>query len=1114
MASWPWSIVRTGWKKRRAVHQRKRQRLRRRVEPIQCLAELLEKRAMMAVVAPTYDVIRDLGNEFEASIRLHNHGSEAVEDWAVSFEYDADISSIWGGTIIGREGNRYTIANEGWNSNLEAGRSILFSFIGSTDTPVAELDSPASYAVNGELLVGDGETSANSSSELIALETELKNSIVDAASGSYEATFIKVNEWDSGFIGEVVIQNKSEHTLAGWEVEFDFAGEIEAAWKGSVVARSGSRYTVRGEMQNPDVSPGGAISFQFHGKSDESESWSLFNLRVSGICDGPQPLEQSTRPAVLQLPSPRLAPVPDAIDGAGKVFTLHSTHVDIVDFDSTQDRLHFGASSSHGLTLAKTISGEPAVVNLWADTLESQIISGVQFDELSIENFSVVANEHLRQDIGGALSWESGIGPRDSDTVYIRSHEVGVHERIQGFDPAKTSLSFLYFSSRARLSIDDTAEGILISAKGTGQSVLLVGVSKSQLLPHNIEFHHDQINESKLQKQFGFSAEEVRMVSRSELLTPVAPTGTETDGHQVRYGSGDLRNGYDSDIYSVVASTTEYMILADDAGLAYISGYGAEPIPITRADNYWQGHVPVSREGASLMAAARDDLGRLRVLDGTGTNVYAWILDDNGLYIGEEGPADTSIGTKERLFQYDIDEDGGLDPIAGVNSGNDGDEHWGEAYFAPYVDMAFWSAPNLTEIAATRGTSLLTLAFVLATTDGKTAWGGVDSLALDSQSDRSLAIDQSIASFQAAGGNVMVSFGGAADNSLAYAYAVQGKTPHELADAYLQVIDKYALNRVDFDIEGTAISDPASIALRSNALSLLQQARPDVEIWYTLPALPSGLTYNGMNVVRSALQAGVVLDGVNIMAMNYGEWAAPISGPDSQTLGYYATTAAQGTHNQLTPLYREFGHVFDWNQVGVTPMIGVNDLTYEVFTLDDAQELENFAREKDLGMLSMWSVARDNPGSYGQASATASGLDLPAGSFTSVFSDYGTQNLGISYTEVAATTDVRVLVDFLGFVYLSDSGGAPIAVTRSDSYWQGSIPLSRNGATVMAAARDEFGRLRVLDGSESEVYAWILDENGHYIGEEGPGDTSLHVKELLFQFDIDGDGFIGTPSLE
>jgi hypothetical protein len=160
-------------------------------------------------------------------------------------------------------------------------------------------------------------------------------------------------------------------------------------------------------------------------------------------------------------------------------------------------------------------------------------------------------------------------------------------------------------------------------------------------------------------------------------------------------------------------------------------------------------------------------------------------------------------------------------------------------------------------------------------------------------------------------------------------------------------------------------------------------------------------------------------------------------------------------------------------------------------------------------MLSMWSIARDNPGSLGQASATASGLDLPAGSYSSIFYDYGTQNGAISYTEVAATTEVSVLVDYLGLVSLSDSGGPPISITRSDSYWQGKIPLSRNGATILAAARDEFGRLRGLDGTGTDVYAWILDENGFYQGEEGPRDSSLQAKEVLFQIDIDGDGIIG-----
>ena len=48
-------------------------------------------------------------------------------------------------------------------------------------------------------------------------------------------------------------------------------------------------------------------------------------------------------------------------------------------------------------------------------------------------------------------------------------------------------------------------------------------------------------------------------------------------------------------------------------------------------------------------------------------------------------------------------------------------------------------------------------------------------------------------------------------------------------------------------------------------------------------------------------------------------------------------------------------------------MIGVNDVLTEVFTVTDAQTLENFARVNGLGMLSMWSIARDTPGSLGQA---------------------------------------------------------------------------------------------------------------------------------------------------
>ncbi|MGI9176296.1 MAG: glycosyl hydrolase family 18 protein, partial [Pirellulales bacterium] len=328
----------------------------------------------------------------------------------------------------------------------------------------------------------------------------------------------------------------------------------------------------------------------------------------------------------------------------------------------------------------------------------------------------------------------------------------------------------------------------------------------------------------------------------------------------------------------------------------------------------------------------------------------------------------------------------------GINSGNEGDAKWGEAYFAAYVDMGAWPVPNLTAIAQARGVSLLTLGFIQAAPDGAPAWAGLSVLAPSSTNEQAVAINQSIRSFQAAGGDVMISLGGAAGTSLAQWYAAHGRTAADLAATYADLVDAYSLNRIDFDIEGAAVADPAAIALGSDALKLLQQTRPGLEVWFTLPVLPEGLTADGLAVVRAALRAGVVLDGVNVMAMDYGEYAAPTTGPNAKTMGAYAVQAGTSTHAQLTTLFAEFGQGFGWNQVGVTPMLGVNDVLSEVFTVADAQALEDFARQQGVGMLSMWSIARDNPGTLGQATDAASGLSDPAGSFSAVFGDYGTQN--------------------------------------------------------------------------------------------------------------------------
>ncbi|MAI70290.1 MAG: hypothetical protein CMM01_05195 [Rhodopirellula sp.] len=226
-------------------------------------------------------------------------------------------------------------------------------------------------------------------------------------------------------------------------------------------------------------------------------------------------------------------------DLTGNVFPVNPAAADIMNFNPDEDRLDFGDISVHNLILGKLESGEVAIVNPWAWTPEYQVVKDRSFTDLSIHNYGVVANEHLRQDIGGVVSWEQGVGPREADTVYVRSHEYGVQERIDDFDPETTKLSFLYFGTRERLSVEETSEGLLISVQPTNQSVLLSGVLKSDLVPANIEFHHDQIVEDQLELHFGFSVDELTLVSRSELLTPAAPPGETTDGNQTRPGSGN-----------------------------------------------------------------------------------------------------------------------------------------------------------------------------------------------------------------------------------------------------------------------------------------------------------------------------------------------------------------------------------------------------------------------------------------------------------------------------------------------------------------------------------------------------------------------------------------------
>ncbi len=257
---------------------------------------------------------------------------------------------------------------------------------------------------------------------------------------------------------------------------------------------------------------------------------------------------------------------------------------------------------------------------------------------------------------------------------------------------------------------------------------------------------------------------------------------------------------------------------------------------------------------------------------------------------------------------------------------------------APYVDMGAWPTPVLSEMAAKGGVKSFTLGFV--TSYGcKASWFGAYDPRTGWQKEE-------IQKLRAAGGDVKISFGGASGIELAY-YCT---TPTTLANEYDAVVKAYSLKYADFDIEGAAVADPTTIQRRSQALKILQDRNPGLKISLTLPVLPNGLTQDGVNVVKSAKDAGVNLDMVNVMAMDYYQ------GPGDQ--GAKAIAAAKATQAQVKSVYG-LSDSAAWKKIGVTPMLGVNDSQNEIFYQKDARALVSFASSVHLGMLSFWEQGRD-----------------------------------------------------------------------------------------------------------------------------------------------------------
>jgi Glycosyl hydrolases family 18 len=315
--------------------------------------------------------------------------------------------------------------------------------------------------------------------------------------------------------------------------------------------------------------------------------------------------------------------------------------------------------------------------------------------------------------------------------------------------------------------------------------------------------------------------------------------------------------------------------------------------------------------------------------------------------------------------------------------------------FAPYFEAYNTSAGGPAALSQASGAKYLSLAFLQTAQAGSCTvyWNGDTSEPVSSSS-----FGSDISAIQAAGGNVIPSFGGESADTTGTELADSCTNVSAIAQVYENVINTYHVPRIDLDVEGSSLTDTAGINRRNEAIAQVESwaaaSNISVQFSYTMPASTTGMTSQDDAVLENAIADHAQISVVNLMTFDY------YIGTD-QNMVTDTETAAAGTYSELQSLFPSDTAAQVWHMIGVIEMPGIDDFgPDETFTTADATTLLTWAQSKGINTLSFWALQRDNGGCPGTAGAdTCSGIAQTTWYFSHVFEDF---------TALASQTDYLI----------------------------------------------------------------------------------------------------------
>jgi hypothetical protein len=281
---------------------------------------------------------------------------------------------------------------------------------------------------------------------------------------------------------------------------------------------------------------------------------------------------------------------------------------------------------------------------------------------------------------------------------------------------------------------------------------------------------------------------------------------------------------------------------------------------------------------------------------------------------------------------------------------------------APYLYFGWGDPPSPTSVMSATGVKWFTLAFMLS--------GGGCTPSWDSQRPLTGGVDQqNINAIRAAGGDIVISFGGWSGNKL----GPNCSSASALAGAYQQVIDAYRLKAIDIDIENTDEFQNATVQDRIlGALKIVKQNNPGIRTILTFGTTTTGPESWGSRLISQSKALGANVDVYTIMPFDFG-------GSNMLT---DTTNAAEGLKSALMSAFG-WSAATAYTHMGISSMNGLTD-SNETVSPATFQGIRDYAQQHHLARLAFWSVNRDRPCPGGGVAENCSGISQSNWQFTAI----------------------------------------------------------------------------------------------------------------------------------